>query len=217
MRTLVFSLVALSCLAAQLAERRVDFENDEVGQPPRFFTPAVTGDGKQGKWVIEEAQAPPSGKKVLAQRDADKTEDRYALCLVDGDRAADADVEVRLNPTAGDADRAGGVAGRCIDRNNYYLARADARAGNVRLYAVVQGKLTQLAGQPVAVDANAWHKLRLVVAGRNLQAYFNDVLVCEAADDAHRDPGQVGLWTKADSVVLFDDLVVKPVQTKEEE
>src|SRR5918993_3233224 len=157
LRLLVLVGLGLSSLAAQLAERRMDFENDEVGQLAKFFTPAVSGDEKEGKWVVEEADAPPSGRKVLAQRDAGKAEDRFALCVLDGDRAADADVEVRLNALGGDVERAAGVVARYIDRNNYYLARADARAGNVRLYAVVQGKLTQLAGQPVAVEADAWH------------------------------------------------------------
>ncbi len=118
---------------------------------------------------------------------------------------------MRLNAIAGEVDQAGGIVARYIDRNNYYLARANALEDNVRLYAVVGGNRTQLAAQPVVVAPNTWHKLRLIVSGRRLQVYFNDVMVCEAADDAHRDAGQVGLWTKADSVTLFDDLVVKPI------
>jgi hypothetical protein len=214
MRRLGISLVALICLAAQLVERRVDFENDEVGQPPRFFTPAVTGDEKEGKWVVEDAQGAPSGKKVLAQREANDAEHRYALCVYDSEKTADVDVEVRLNPIAGAVDQAGGVVVRYIDRNNYYVARANALEDNVRLYSVVQGKRTQIGGQPVTVDPNKWHKLRVVLSGRHFQVYFNDVKLFEADDDAHRDGGQVALWTKADSVTLFDDLVIKPVEKK---
>lgn len=211
MKPLVLILLAIFSLAAQLGEGRVDFESDEVGASPRFFTTAVTGDFTEGKWVVEEAEGAPSGKRVLAQRDADDAEHRYALCIYDSQRAADADVEVRLNAIAGEVDQAGGIVARYIDRNNYYLARANALEDNVRLYAVVGGNRTQLAAQPVVVAPNTWHKLRLIVSGRRLQVYFNDVMVCEAADDAHRDAGQVGLWTKADSVTLFDDLVVKPI------
>lgn len=211
MKPLVLILLAIFSLAAQLGEGHVDFESDEVGASPRFFTTAVTGDFTEGKWVVEEAEGAPSGKRVLAQRDADDAEHRYALCIYDSQRAADADVEVRLNAIAGEVDQAGGIVARYIDRNNYYLARANALEDNVRLYAVVGGNRTQLAAQPVVVAPNTWHKLRLIVSGRRLQVYFNDVMVCEAADDAHRDAGQVGLWTKADSVTLFDDLVVKPI------
>jgi hypothetical protein len=53
------------------------------------------------------------------------------------------------------------------------------------------------------------------VSGRHFQVYFNDVMLFELDDDAHRDPGQVALWTKADSVTLFDDVVIKPVAKEE--
>ena len=211
----VFMLSCLLSLAAQLAERRVDFENDEVGALPRFFTPAVTNDRKEGKWVVEEAEGAPSGKRVLAQRDAADDAERFALCLYDSDKVIDVDLEVQLNLLDGKIDQAAGVVARCIDRNNYYVARADAKAGNVRLYSVVQGKPTQIGAQPVAVDAKKWHKLRLVVTGRHFAVHFNDVLAFEVDDDAHRDGGQVGVWTKADTVAQFDDLVIKPVVKEE--
>ena len=214
MRALTSSIVLL-LIAAQLSERRVDFENDEAGSLPRFVTPAVTSDLKEGKWVVEEVEDAPSGKKVLAQRDATDDPDRFALCVYDSDKIADVDVELQLNLIDGKTDQAAGIAARYIDRNNYYVARADAKAGNVRLFAVVQGKPTQIGSQPVAVDAKKWHKLRLVVSGRHFQVYFNDVMLFELDDDAHRDPGQVALWTKADSVTLFDDLVIKPIQKAE--
>jgi hypothetical protein len=208
------TLVAFICVAAQISERRIDFENDEVGRLPRFCTAAVTNDLKEGKWVVEEVEDPPSGKKVLAQRDAGEDADRYALCVYDSDKVADIDVEVQLNLIDGKTDQAAGVVARYIDRNNYYVARADAKAGNVRLFAVVQGKPTQIGSQPVAVDAKKWHKLRLVVSGRHFQVFFNDVMLFELDDDAHRDPGQVAVWTKADTIALFDDLVIKPVEKK---
>ncbi|HEV2293754.1 MAG TPA: family 16 glycoside hydrolase [Tepidisphaeraceae bacterium] len=212
---LLLASAALLSLAAQLAERRIDFENHEIGEPPRFMTSAVTGDFKEGKWIVEPSEGAPSGENVLAQRDADDTEHRYALCTVDGERTADIDAEVQFKAIAGEVDQAGGIVVRYIDRNDYYLARANALEDNVRLYSVVQGKRTQLAGQGVTVAPNEWHKLRLVIQGRQLQVYFNDVMLFEAADDAHRDPGQVGLWTKADSITLFDDLVIKAVQQPE--
>ena len=214
MKPIVLVSFCLISLAAQIAEQRIDFENDEVGRLPRFFTPAVTNDLKEGKWVVEEAERAPSGKQVLAQRDAGDDADRFALCVYDSDKVANIDVEARLNLIAGKVDQSAGVVGRYIDRNNYYLARANALEDNVRLYAVVQGKPTQIGGQPVTVDPKKWHKLRLVVSGRHFQVYFNDVMLFEVDDDAHRDPGQVAVWTKADSVTLFDDFVIKPVQKK---
>ncbi len=37
---------------------------------------------------------------------------------------------------------------------------------------------------------------------------FDGQKVIEATDDTFRDAGWVGLWTKADSITLFDDFVV---------
>jgi hypothetical protein len=34
---------------------------------------------------------------------------------------------------------------------------------------------------------------------------FDGKKVIEATDDSFKDAGQVGVWTKADSVTLFDD------------
>jgi hypothetical protein len=199
------------CFGAALQERRVDFETDETGKSPKFFITAVNGDYPAGKWVVEEAGDAPSGRKVLAQRDAAPAEDRFALCLYQTDKVADADVEVQLKCIAGEEDRCGGVVVRCLDRNNYYVARASASEDNVHLYSVVQGKRTRIAAQPVIVDKNKWHKLRVVARGRHFQVFFNDVMLFEADDDAFRDPGNVGIWTKADAITLFDDLVIKPV------
>jgi hypothetical protein len=214
MRT-VPALILLVLVAAAIPERRIDFENDEVGRLPRFFTPAVTNDRKEGKWAVEDVEGAPSGKRVLAQRDASDDPDRFALCVYDSDKVADVNVEVQLSLIDGKTDQAAGVVARYIDRNNYYLARADAKAGHVRLFAVVQGKPTQIGSQPVAADAKKWHKLRLVVSARHFQVYFNDVMLFEVDDDAHRDPGQVAVWTKADTVALFDDMVIKPIAKEE--
>lgn len=38
---------------------------------------------------------------------------------------------------------------RLLDRNNYYLVRANAFEGNVRFYKVVAGRRIQLAGADI--------------------------------------------------------------------
>jgi len=149
-KPIVLVLFTSVLLAAQLRERRIDFEGEETGKPPRFFSPAVTGDKAEGKWVVEDVEGAPSGKKVVTHREGKPDEERYALCLYDTDKLADIDVEVQLKSLSGETDRSGGVVVRCLDRNNYYLARADALDDNVRFYSVVQGKRTLITGQPVS-------------------------------------------------------------------
>ena len=40
--------------------------------------------------------------------------------------------------------------------------------------------------------------------------WFDGNKVLDAKDETFKDAGQVGLWTKADSVIEFDDLAVEP-------
>ncbi len=40
---------------------------------------------------------------------------------------------------------------------------------------------------------------------------FDGKKVIEAHDDTFADAGKVGVWTKADSIIFFDDLTVQPL------
>ncbi|WP_434042917.1 MULTISPECIES: hypothetical protein [Sorangium] len=60
----------------------------------------------------------------------------------------------------GKVDQACGLVFRYRDENNYYIARANALEGNVRLYHVKDGRRTQIASWSGAVTGN-WHELRV--------------------------------------------------------
>jgi hypothetical protein len=55
------------------------------------------------------------------------------------------------------------------------------------------------------VKSGAWHRLRVDFAGNKFVVAFDGQRVIEAADESLKDAGKVGVWTKADSVTLFDD------------
>ena len=50
-----------------------------------------------------------------------------------------------------------------------------------------------------------WHTLRLDFQGSNFTVSFDGKKVIEGDDTSFADAGKVGVWTKADSVTLFDD------------
>ena len=106
---------------------------------------------------------------------------------------------------------------RYVDRDNYYVTRANALEDNVRLYKVEKGKRKQFAGVDTKVSAGAWHSLRLEVQGKHFKVSMDEKLLFEADDNTFSAAGKVGLWTKADSVTHFDDLSVRvstPQETK---
>jgi hypothetical protein len=217
MRTIAVAVAALafgSGLLPAIAQQtmRLDFEDAQTGVLPPSFVAGLTGKGGPVKWVVVEDPTAPAGPKVLAQTSADRTDYRFPLAILQGVSARDVDVSVRFKPVSGGVDQAAGLMVRVRDDNNYYVARANALENNVRLYRVVKGDRQQFAGASAPVAKAQWQQLGLRVQGDRFTVSLNGTTLFEASDRTFSDPGRVGLWTKADSVTYFDELVVAPLQ-----
>ena len=60
-------------------------------------------------------------------------------------------------------------------------------------------------GVAAPVSKAQWHTLRVDFAGKKFTVLLNGKKLFEVEDETFKDTGKVGLWTKADSVMLFDD------------
>jgi len=209
-------LIVVSVAAGdQPGSRTYTFDDDAVGEPPRGFTFAKTDGGRMGRWIVRAAVDAPSGGKVLAQVDDDRTDGRFALAVAGEPSLRDLRLSVRCRPMGGAVDQACGVVFRYRDENNYYLARANALEDNVNFYHVVSGRRRQVTGWKGKVTGNAWHELRVVAAGDHFEVSWDGQKVVDAHDQTFTEAGKIGLWTKADSVTEFDDLTLAEVRTKE--
>lgn len=159
-----------------------------------------------GRWAIEEMSGAPSGKQVLVQR---AVENPFNVIVTPSAPYTDVDVSVRFKPMAGQEDASGGIVFR-FAAGHYYVVRANALENNLRLYYYDRGRhqLATASVQPPGLGQ--WHTLRVVALGEHIQAYLNGALLLEHRDSRYRT-GQIGLWTKADSVTAFDDFVVRGV------
>jgi hypothetical protein len=184
------------------------FDSDPVGQLPAKFHSARTGRGSESKWSVLADSAAPSKPNVVAQTSTDKTDYRFPLLIADEGSFQDLDLSVKFKAVSGSVDQAGGLVFRLKDPNNYYIVRANALEDNYRLYHVVNGSRRQFAGANFKVTSGAWHELRVEAVGNKIACYYDGVKKIDATDDTFKDPGKVGLWTKADSVTYFDDLKV---------
>ena len=184
------------------------FDSAVVGQPPPDFSFGRTGSGPLGRWVVRTAPDAPSSPNILAQEDADPTDSRFALAVVTNSSFLNLSLSVRCKPIGGKVDRACGLVWRYVDSDNYFLARANALEDNVRLYYVKDGHRRQIAGWNGKVTSDVWHTLRVDVANDHHVVYWNGAKVIDAHDRTFSAPGRIGLWTKADSRTLFDDLRV---------
>ena len=110
---------------------------------------------------------------------------------------------------------AAGLVWRARDANNYYVVRANALEDNVVLYKTVNGARSAIDivgrtggyGVNVPVPANQWHSLRVEFKGTRFRVLYNGKQLFEVEDSTFSGAGMVGLWTKADSVTLFDKII----------
>jgi hypothetical protein len=210
-------MLLTTIVGAQAPARRViDFESDRPGQPPASFTFALTGSGTPGVWVVAKDEAFPDRGNVLAQADADRTNYRFPVAVWNDTTASDVDLSVRFRPVSGRGDQGAGLVWRYQDANNYYVVRANALEGNVVLYKVENGKRTDLPlkgsgrtyGKNVDVPKDKWSVLGLTARGHTFTVSLNGQGLYEVEDSTFIGAGKTGLWTKADSVIYFDDLTI---------
>jgi hypothetical protein len=196
---------------AQGGAARVDFENAAAGSLPTGITTALTGGGGAVKWTITEDATAPAGPKVLAQTSAERTSYRFPLAIFDTPTLTDLEVSVSFKPVSGEVDRAAGIAVRLVDANTYYVVRANALEDNVRLYRIVRGQRIQFAGTDAKVATGAWQELGVALRGNRFDVTLNRRNLFTASDATFTVAGRVALWTKADSVTSFDNLIIRPL------
>jgi hypothetical protein len=191
----------MSTLAVSISSAgTVNFDDLKTGAPPPGWTATKTGKGDP-KWQVVADDSAPSKPNVLKQ----SGEATYPVCIKDDTSVKNGFVEVKFKPLSGKEDQAGGVIWRCQDAENYYIARANALEDNVTIYHTVKGKRTEKKRAGMKVSSNEWHTLRVDFHGSHFTVSFDGKKALEWQDDTFKDAGKVGLWTKADSVTLFDD------------
>jgi hypothetical protein len=215
---LVASLLAAAVSARpEGTARKISFDDQKGGETPQGLACALTGKGRAGNWKVLDDPTAPSRPNVLAQLDEDATGYRFPVCVVNSLSARDVDLSVRFKPVKGTQDQAAGLVWRYRDKDNYYIVRANALESNVVLYKVEKGKRTDLDpkgsgplayGRKARVPSGTWSLLRVVARGPAFEVYLDGRKLFDVEDATFSETGQVGLWTKADSVTLFDDLEV---------
>jgi hypothetical protein len=190
-----------------MSNHAISFDSTRIGATPEGWTATLTGKGDP-KWTVEKDETAPSKLNVIKQ----SGRATYPLLLKNDTNIRDGFIEVKFKAIAGSQDRAAGVVWRAKDANNYYIVRANALEDNFALYKTVNGVRSALDivgrkggyGVSVPVPANTWHTLRIDFKANRFKASFNGNQLFEVEDSTFTDAGMVGLWTKADSVTLFD-------------
>jgi hypothetical protein len=221
-------LAALLLRADARQSVKIDFSNDTVGSEPKAFLSVV------GIWRVEAE----GNKKVLAVDGAQWKEGQAAAGVADkaralyGERYAefldrvqayayfpytvakdvedfrDGEISVRFEGISGRIDQGAGILFNLKPNGDYLTVRANPLENNLVLWKFEKGKRSSVKWiRNTPTPTRQWHDLKVRVAGNKVEGYLNGKLYLE-----HTLPepvtGRIGLWSKADSHVYFDDYTV---------
>jgi Domain of Unknown Function (DUF1080) len=211
---------ALGLSGAAKAETITFEASGAAGAVPNGFTAATTGRGSSADWKLQEASGAPSGKMVVGQLSTKGPNMRFPVLVYDAITASNTDVSVKFKAISGSDDQAAGIVVRYQDANNYYVVRANALEDNVVFYIVKNGSRIDLPikgqgrtyGAKAPVTKGGWNTLGLSAEGNTFKISLNGKQLYEVEDKQIPKSGKIGLWTKADSVMQFDDLVIGDVK-----
>ena len=210
---------------AKPSETLFDLTQETVGAEPASFTAIV------GSWVIGVAE---DGRKVLVVDGRKWSSGQTSASLADkaralyGERYAefldnvkayayfpfavakgiddfrDGEISLRFEGIDGRIDQAAGIVFNLKPNGDYLILRANCLEDNLVLFKYEHGKRSSVKWiRNTPTPSRQWHDLKLQVQGANVKGYLDGKLYLE-----HTLPepvsGKVGVWSKADSVVYFD-------------
>jgi hypothetical protein len=202
------ALILLLVASATAFADTVNFDEVKTGTLPAHWLGTQTGRG-MAKWAVEKADDAPSKPNVLKQSGIAT----FPVCIKEDTNIKDGFVAVKFKTITGKEDQAGGVIWRCKDKDNYYIARANALEDNVTIYHTIKGQRMAFKSVKETVRSGTWHTLRVDFEGNKSAVSFDGKKIIKAADESFKDAGKVGVWTKADSLTLFDNFSYREKMT----
>jgi hypothetical protein len=211
-------LIAITLCAPGICSAEViNFDKAKPGAVPAGWTIAMTHNGGAPKWEVRIDESAPTKPNVLAQVSSDATAGRFPLAIWDGTSLRDGTVTVRFKAVSGNVDQGAGLVWRYRDPSNYYIVRANALEDNIVLYKVRNGERMSLAplgsssktyGMKHKVPKQTWNTLSVSFRGALFTVSFDGQKLFDVEDSTFSGDGKTGLWTKADSVIYFDNFQV---------
>jgi hypothetical protein len=226
----VLGLAALLALAHAGQPLKIDFSDETVGTEPKSFASVV------GVWRIEND----GNNRVLVVDGRQWKQGQTAAGVADkaralyGDRYAEfldrvqayayfpyavvkdvtdfryGEISVRFEGISGRIDQGAGILFNLKPNGDYLTVRANPLENNLVLWKFEKGKRSSVKWiRNTPTPTRQWHDLKVNIAGPKVAAYLDGKPYLE-----HVLPepvsGRIGLWSKADSHMYFDDFTVTP-------
>lgn len=184
-----------------------NFDSYQENSMPDGFLSTQTGSGEKGLWVVKSDDSAASKPNVLVQLSNNYTETNYQILIMPDQGYSNFKATVKFKIISGEKEQVAGLIFRFQDRNHYFVLLADAMNDRFSLCRTEPDKLICTQDVKVNITSGQWHTMKAHVAPQGIAGYLDDRLLIQRYDQ-HYMSGQIGLWTKGDSVVYFDDLKI---------
>ena len=223
-------LAALLTYAGAAQPLKVDFSDETVGAEPKSFVSVVgvwriESDGNNKVLVVDGRQWKEGQTSAgIADKARALYGDRYAefldrvqayayfpyVVVKDVTDFRDGEISVRFEGISGRIDQGAGILFNLKPNGDYLTVRANPLENNLVLWKFEKGKRSSVKWiRNTPTPTRQWHDLKVRIAGPKVAAYLDGKLYLE-----HVLPepvsGRIGLWSKADSHMYFDDFTVTP-------
>lgn len=184
-----------------------NFDSYRDNSVPDGFLSMQAGGG-QGTWVIKSDDASVSKPNLLAKLSSDDNSSIYNIQIMpDGISTSNSKTSVKFKIISGQKEQTTGLVFRYQDQNHYYVLIADAINHRFSLCRAEPEKVICTQDKNVDITTGQWHTITAQVAKQGIAGYLDDKLLIQRYDQ-HYMKGTIGLWTKGDSKVYFDDLKI---------
>jgi hypothetical protein len=221
-----FAVPLFCALASQ--PLKVDFSNEMVGAEPKSFLGVVgvwrietdgnnkvlVVDGRQWKEGQASAGLADKARTLYGERYAEFLDRVQAYAYFPYAIAKDVadfsngEISVRFEGISGRIDQGAGILFNLKPNGDYLAIRANALENNLVLWKFEKGKRSSVKWiRDTPTATHQWHDLKVHITGTKVGGYLDGKLYLE-----HVLPepvsGRIGLWSKADSHMYFNDYTV---------
>ena len=117
-------------------------------------------------------------------------------------------ISVRFKTISGRIDQAAGIAFDIKRNGDYLVVRANSLENNIVAFRLRGGRRSVVKWvRNIPVPSKRWQTLKLVIKNGVVRGFLDGERRLEFKT-AEKISGKIGLWSKADSYVLFDDFQV---------
>jgi hypothetical protein len=118
-------------------------------------------------------------------------------------------ISVRFKTISGRIDQAAGIAFAIKPNGDYLVVRANPLENNLVLFRLKRGHRSSVQWiRNVKTPSRTWHTLTVKLDPGRIQGLVNGKLYVDYTTKEDLS-GHIGLWSKADSYVFFDDFKVR--------